>query len=90
MAKFYGLPAKDIARIRDAVKDFETRPARRPVAPPGASATGSSRVLVAVPRAEEDEDGYCLGDLYIHDTTDNSFEKISDDSALIAKLPDTL
>lgn len=90
MPRFYGLPAKDIARIRDAVKDFETRPGRRPVAPPGSSATGSSRVLVAVPRAAEDEDGYCLGDLYYHNAADNTYEKITDDSVLIGLLPDTL
>lgn len=90
MPRFYGLPGKDIARIRDAVRDFETRPARRPVAPPGEATTGSSRVLVAVPRAAADGDGYCLGDLYIHNTADNTFEKISDDSVLIGLLPDTL
>lgn len=78
------------ARVGRMLKDYESKPGRRPVAEPGGSTTGSSRVLVAVPRVAEDADGYCLGDLYLHDTSDNTFTLISEDTVLIAKLPDTL
>lgn len=78
------------ARVGRMLKDYESKPGRRPVSPPPASVIGASRVLVAVPREAEDADGYCLGDLYLHDTSDNTYELISEGMTLIALLPDTL
>jgi hypothetical protein len=86
----YKLSSGAVARLGRMLKDYESEPGRRPVSPPSASVIGASRVLVAVPRVAADADGYCLGDLYLHDTSNNSYELISAGTTLIALLPDTL
>jgi len=62
--KGYVLSGSDLARTGKAVRDFESRPPRLPVAD-GKHVRSASRENIVVPRSGPDGDGFYTVDIYV-------------------------